>query len=211
MDRISRTRLLTAGLGAAAAAVAAPLTPAFAAPTPKDDDLGFVGFAATAELVLLALYGRALGTNVLSPAERTHVLHLRRGRPQALRRARAAARRGRAGRQRLRHHLPEGHLRQRPRDPARGREARADARRHPGHGPCRHAGRRDPPAARAHPARATASTCPWCAGALRSGTAFAPALPLRSASRSRGSSSTRTSASPGFDDRRRASTTTSRR
>ena len=78
MHGISRARLLTAGLGAAATVVAAPLAPAFAAPTPKDDDLGFVGFAATAELVLLALYGRALGTEVLSPTERAHVLHLRR-------------------------------------------------------------------------------------------------------------------------------------
>jgi hypothetical protein len=78
VHRISRTRLLTAGLGAAATVVAAPLAPAFAAPTPKDDDLGFVGFAATAELVLLALYGRALGTRVLSADEKAHVLHLRR-------------------------------------------------------------------------------------------------------------------------------------
>ena len=77
MHSISRTRLLTAGLGAAAAVVAAPLAPAFAAPNPQDDDLGFVGFAATTELVLLSLYGRALDTKVLSPDERAAVLHMR--------------------------------------------------------------------------------------------------------------------------------------
>jgi hypothetical protein len=74
---ISRKRLLTTGLGAAATLVAAPLGPAFAAPNPQDDDLGFVGFAATTELVLLSLYGRALNTRVLSRDEKAAVLHMR--------------------------------------------------------------------------------------------------------------------------------------
>ena len=77
MHSISRTRLLTVGLGAAATLVAAPLAPAFATPNPQDDDLGFVGFAATTELVLLSLYGRALYTKVLSRDEKAAVLHMR--------------------------------------------------------------------------------------------------------------------------------------
>ena len=59
---MSRSRLLACRVGAAASVVAAPLAPAFAAPNPQGDDLGFVGFAATTELVLLALYGGALKT-----------------------------------------------------------------------------------------------------------------------------------------------------
>ena len=77
MDRISRARLLAVGVGAAAAVVAAPLAPAFAAPNPQGDDLGFVGFAATTELVLLSLYGRALNAKVLSRAESAAVQHMR--------------------------------------------------------------------------------------------------------------------------------------
>jgi hypothetical protein len=77
VERIGRARLLAVGAGAAVAAVAGPLAPAQAAPEPQGDDLGFVGFAATTELVLLSLYARALEAGVLSRAERAAVQRMR--------------------------------------------------------------------------------------------------------------------------------------
>ena len=203
MDRISRARLSDGRARRGGRVVAAPLAPAFAAPNPQEDDLGFVGFAATAELVLLALYGRALNTKVLSPAERTHVQHMRGTTASTTTPSCRCSARRRRSRARTTSASPKGTF-----DSARAilREAVTLERMLVGTLVTGLAATQDDET-RLLLARILESDSVHLSAArsaLRSGTGLrARAALVRSASRTRGSSSTRTSASRASTTRRR--------